>query len=424
MWWTRPAFLRLWSGLFLSLLGDWSLRALLLVWVYSLTHSGAAVSLVGVAEFLPLLLVAPVAGAFVDRWHRAHTMTGVVLARAALVLPLLGVSSGAQLPQVLVVTVLVNVASQFFQPAAAASTPVVVGIEHLGYANSLLSYVNSTVGIVGPAAGALLFTTIGPHATVLVLCGIYLGAAPILAGIPAPRPAGHATSVGLVREIGDGVRYLARHRILRFLVLNAFIFCLGAGTLSVLDVLFISRVLHLHTQMVSTLYAISGCGALVGSTVLTMVGPRIAGRYHLVMGWFSLLQGCAVVLYALAPTLAVALVAVAMVGFCFTLAVTSYITIIQLATPDALMGRVLSVCNMTVAAGLICSLTFGGVLADRFGVRQVAGTCAAMIVLAATLSLLLVRETPVRSEQAPSAAPSDVPAVASGDIVALGWSVE
>src|SRR6202142_1196353 len=115
MWWTRPAFLRLWSGLFLSLLADWSLRAMLLIWVYTLTHSGTEVSLVGLAEALPLLLVAPVAGAFVDRWHRAHTMAGVVLARAALVPPLLAVSTGAQLPLMLVVTIMVNCASQFFQ---------------------------------------------------------------------------------------------------------------------------------------------------------------------------------------------------------------------------------------------------------------------------------------------------------------------
>jgi hypothetical protein len=79
-------FLLLWSGQVLSLAGDWALRALVLLWVFRLTHSGLAVRVVGLTEALPLLVLAPVADAYVDRWHRAYTMAGPVLARAALVL--------------------------------------------------------------------------------------------------------------------------------------------------------------------------------------------------------------------------------------------------------------------------------------------------------------------------------------------------
>ena len=171
-------FARLWIGQFLSLFADWALRALLLLWVYRLTHSGVGTSLVGLAEALPLLLLSPVAGALVDRWHRGHTMAVAVLARAALVLPLFLVTDRAQLPLIVLVTLLVNAAAQFFGPAAAACTPVVVGQEQLGQANSLLSLLQSTVGLLAPAGGALLFARLGAHGAVALLGLLYLARGP------------------------------------------------------------------------------------------------------------------------------------------------------------------------------------------------------------------------------------------------------
>src|SRR4051812_30650870 len=86
-------FLLLSAGQFLNTTATWSLRTVLLIWVYSLTHSGVAVSLVGLAEALPLLVLGPIMGVYVDRWNRAYTMAGASLATAVLVLPLLTVGS-------------------------------------------------------------------------------------------------------------------------------------------------------------------------------------------------------------------------------------------------------------------------------------------------------------------------------------------
>ncbi len=393
-------FVRLWIGQFLSLLADWSLRAMLLIWVYTLTHSGEMVSLVGLAEALPLLVLAPIAGAIVDRRHRAHTMAGVVLARAVLVLPLLAVSTRAQLPLIVVVTVLVSIASQFFGPAAAAATPSIVGQESLGQANSLLSWVTSTVGVAGPAAGALLFTTLGPHYTVALLSALYLLAAPVLAGIPAPAPDGAGTGAhALLGEIAQGMGYVTRTYPLPALVGCAFVFSLGAGALTVLDVLFVTRALHLHSQVVSVLYAANGAGALVGSLLMTASARRVAPHYHLILSLGILAEAGALLVYAAAPTLLVAGLAAGMVGFVFTLALVSYITLVQLSTADAVMGRVISVALMAVAAGQILSLAGGGVLADTFGVRQVVACAAAIIALCGVLDLLLIRETPAPRTQ-------------------------
>jgi predicted MFS family arabinose efflux permease len=169
----------------------------------------------------------------------------------------------------------------------------------------------------------------------------------------------------------------------------------------VLDVLFISRALHLHTNLVSTLYIANGAGALLGSTVMTLIVHRVGGRYHQILSWCVVVNASAVLLYATSPTLAVALLAAGLAGLAFSIGLTSFLTLIQLATPNALMGRVMSVCNMIVAAGLICSYSCGGLLADQLGVREVAGGCALMLLLCGVLCFALIRGTPAPAAAAP-----------------------
>ena len=412
-------FARLWAGQFLSLFADWALRALLLLWVYRLTHSGVGTSLVGLAEALPLLLLSPVAGALVDRRHRGHTMAVAAVARAALTLPLLLVTTRAQLPVIVLVTLLVNGAAQFFGPAASACTPVVVGQEQLGQANSLLSLLQSTVGLLAPAGGALLFARLGAHGAVALLGLLYLGAAPVLATVPVPPPADAGTpAASLAGEIAAGLRYVRRRAPLVSLFAAAFVYCLGAGALTVLDVVFINRVLHLHPETVGLLYLANGLGAFGGSTLMLAAGTRIARHHHHFVRWPALANGGALLVYALAPSLGVAVVAVGAVGFLFSIGLVSFLTLIQLNAEDRVMGRVMSVCNMSVAAGLLLSLAWGGALADLLGVRQVIGAGAVIVALCGVLNVWLVRETPAPRCAGTEAAAADTLVAAPSAAVA------
>jgi predicted MFS family arabinose efflux permease len=175
---------------------------------------------------------------------------------------------------------------------------------------------------------------------------------------------------------------------------TAFVYCLGVGALTVLDVVFISHVLHRRPETVGVLYLANGAGAFVGSTLMLVAGSRLARHYHHFVRWPVLANGGALLAYALAPSLRVAVVAVGAVGFFFSIALVSFLTLIQLSAEDRVMGRVMSLCNMTIAAGLLISLAWGGALADLLGVRQVMGTGAVIIALCGVLNALLVRETP------------------------------
>jgi len=407
-------FALLWSGQSLGTLADWSLRTMVLIWVYSLTHSGVAVSLVGLAEALPLLVLAPVAGVFVDRWSRSRTMAYSTLARAALLLPLLAVSDRSGFPIILVVTLCANAASQFFMPAATAAIPVVVGREGAGQANSLLSLIQGVIAVVGPAGAALLFALLGPRGTLLSLLGLYLIAAPILALVPAPRPANAGMDrATVVAEMRAGLRYVRDSPLLIALIAVAFVALLGVGALSVLDVVFVTRALHLRSETVGLLFTASGAGQVVGGLIVAALSGWMASRYHRLLGLAILANGLTLVGYALSPSLPVAIAVLVAAGLTFPPLMVSFMTLIQLATDDLYMGRVMSLVNTGMAVAIIASVTFGGALTDLFGVRQVIGGGAALLIVAGLLSLVIIRATP-----APRRALAPTPGQALGGEVA------
>lgn len=383
------------AGQFLIILTVWALRVILLIWVYDLAHSGAAVSIVGLAEGVPLLVLAPVMGVLIDRWHRAHTMAGATLVAAILLLPLLLVAGRSDIWLIIAVAVGANSAVQIAMNAATAALPVVVGVGRAGQANSLISLLNGGIAVIAPAAGALLFGAVGPHVAVVLLAALFLLAVPVLALVPAGYAVREAAEEGtFAGEMADGLRYVRRSQLLTALAVLVFVFFLGFGALSVLDVVFVNRALHLPANTVGALFASSGVGELIGGIVMAAVGAWAARRYHLLLGGGVLICGFGFAVYAAAPSLWIAGVALLVVGLMFPPVVVSFTTMMQYVTEDAFMGRVNSVMNTALSAAMIVSMALGGALADLFGVRQVIGVAAAILVATGCLNFVLIHSTP------------------------------
>lgn len=115
---------------------------------------------------------------------------------------------------------------------------------------------------------------IGPHGAILALGVFCLLAAAPLAGMPGLRPPPSARGTpSVLSAMGDGLRYVRRSRPLVALLGVAFVAMLGFGGLSVLDVVFVTRVLHRPANDVGLLLAASGLGEAAGA-----VGVLVAGR--------------------------------------------------------------------------------------------------------------------------------------------------
>ncbi|MGH2410582.1 MAG: MFS transporter, partial [Chloroflexota bacterium] len=344
--------------------------------------------------------LAPLAGVFVDRWHRAYTMAGAVIARAVLVLPLLTVTTRAGFGVILGVTVLANAASQFFMPAASAAVPVVVAPEQVGRANSLLSLVSGGITVIAPGAAALLFAGAGPHGAVVAVATLYVLATLVLLFVPAGCPVGRGQETpSVMREMRAGLRYVRRSSLLVSLIAMAFVAMLGVGALSVLDVVFVTRALHLRSETVGLLLTSSGAGTLAGGIAISLLSARLTRSYHWLLGAAALVAGLGYLAYALAPTLTIAAVILFAVGLSFPPLTVSAMTMVQVVTEDAFMGRVMSLLSTSMAVATIASMACGGVLTDLFGVRQVIAGGAVLLMAAGLLSLRLIRTTPTRQSR-------------------------
>ena len=138
----------------------------------------------------------------------------------------------------------------------------------------------------------------------------------------------------------------------------------------------------------------TGVGHLLGGMLIVLLGPRLRGRYHHVLAGAVGAEGVAVLAYALAPALAPAAAALFVLGALYVFAGVSFVTLLQLGSEDAYLGRVMGLVTTAMATAAIVSTSAGGLLADTLGIRQVLVATALCLVAAGALGLLLVRETP------------------------------
>lgn len=387
-----PAYWRVWWAGALDSVGDGAWAAALPLLAVSLTTDPRLVSLIAAASYLPWLLVSLPAGALVDRRPRLGLMWRAQAAQLVLMGTLTAaVAAGAaSLPLVLGLALLLGCAEVVFGNAAQAVLPELVPRELLGRANGN-QYAAQVAGqfFLGPPVGSLLF---------LVAAALPLGvdtasfglSALLLAGL-GRRAAGppQERSLPIRAAIGEGIRWLAAHRLLRTLAVllgvNNFCNQLGQATL----VLFATETLGVGTAGYGLLLAAGAVGSVVGGVVNPSVVRRIGERASVVAALaVSSLAYLAIGLVTDAVALGALL---AVNGFAITLWNIVTVTLRQEVVPAALLGRVTSVYRM-LGWGLIpLGAVAGGLVAHGIGLRApmpVAGALRALALVAAAPVLL------------------------------------
>ena len=164
----NPDFTRLFAGQVVSLGGDWFLTVALLDLVLDLTGSGLLAALLVVGQTLPSFLLAPYAGAVVDRVDRRRLMILVNLLSVLIALLPLLARSTATLPFAFIGVIGLSSAMTFFSPAAQAALPNVVRDDDLARANVLMGSTWGTMLAVGAALGGLVTAAMGQRTAIVV----------------------------------------------------------------------------------------------------------------------------------------------------------------------------------------------------------------------------------------------------------------
>jgi MFS family permease len=269
-------------------------------------------------------------------------------------------------------------ANAFDAPARQAFVLELVGRRDLGNAIALNSLMFNAALIVGPAAGGLVYAAVGPGwcftANAVSFVGVLASLAVMrLPGAAAP-PAARASAAADLRQ---GLVYVAGHRSIRLIILLvAAVTVLGFAYVSLLPA-FAVKILHGDARVNGLLQAARGVGALVMALYLASLGrDRRSGRL-LAVG--SLLMPLALVGFAAARTLPLALLALVLVGAGLILFFNHANTLVQTLADDQLRGRVMGTYTLTLFGLLPVGSLAMGALAERIGEQWTVGAAAGLL---------------------------------------------
>lgn len=395
----QPPYRRLWVARTISQWGDAFNTVALALLIYALTGSGLGVSGVVVAEIIPVLILAPLAGTLVDRFPWVRIMIAADLARAGLafLLPFLD----THLSAVYAIAVGLSAAAVFFNPAAQSVLPAIVGERDLVAANSGLwtAAVVSQV-VLAPLAG-IVVVGFGYRWAFWINAASYLLSAAVLRRLRVPgnlHTTGRGTGWGTwYAEARAGIVAVAGHRLLRALAAGQFLAALSAGATGALLVVLAQEHLTLPAGDYGWLLGAIGVGAAIGPLLLTKVtdDPR---RAVFVLGPF-VLRALVDVVLATVTGLAAAMAALLAYGIGTSTGAVTFNSLLQTETPQPLRGRVFAGFDMLWQTGRLLSLLLGGLLADTLGIRAVYYLGAALLLAAAVLGHAGLRPTPKTLQQ-------------------------
>ena len=358
---------RLWAARTASQAGDIFATVALALLVYDLTGSGLGVSAVVVAEILPVLLLAPLAGALVDRWPPVRVMVGADLVRAALSITL--VVAGDDVAAVYAVAFAMSVGMVFFNPAANSALPTLVDERQLVAANSGIwsAAVLSQVALA-PVAGGV-YGLFGPEPAFALNAASFVVSAVVLAGLRLPDRVPPPARRRWFHDAFAGARLLARDPLLRALGAGQLLAALSAGATSALLVVLARDHLDLPPSRYGLLLGAIGVGAALGPLVLVRLIDD-ARRPLFVFGPYAL-RGAVDLLLAAVTAVPVAMAALLVYGVGTSTGAVTFNALLQAHTPAHLRGRVFASFDLVWQLGRLASLALGGVLADTLGIGAV-----------------------------------------------------
>jgi MFS family permease len=381
------------SGQAISNVGDFVYNTTLLVWVFALTHSAAAISGVLIAQYAPIFLLGPVAGVFVDRWNRRTTMIVADVVRACVALLPFIAPVFLRLPVIYASVFLLAAFSRFFMPAKSGVLQVIVSEKQQPQAASISQATFALAFIVGPAIASPLYFAVGPFIAVSINAFSFLLSAFCLllmrVSKEAMRPALAAVADGgtqtggiraVMRELLAGFRFVGKSRVLLMVVILSLIAMLGAGALNALDIIFVSQRLQVSTVLYGPLTAAAGVGTLIGAIAGGLISRKVSARSILAGSVFLL--GVGLVVYAFQTNFLLAL-AVIFIGSAPQGAIDVGFTPLMLSvTPQTLMGRVQAVIETGMYGMSLVSIALAGYVAQFIPVYIIYAFCGLLIALA------------------------------------------
>src|SRR5215475_765433 len=325
----RPVRL-LWIAQVVSVFGDFlALFTVLSDVAFRLKATPAQLTLISVAFLIPLALLGPVAGVFVDRWDAKRTMISSDLIRAALALGLVFASS---LSQIYAILFALSAVSTFFIPAQTITIRSITPREGLMAANALMTQALTVLRIISPTIAGAMVNWVGAKPAYYFDGASFIFSASMIAAITIKRATAAAESSApsesgklksILKDLMSGARFIFTHATVSFVMINSLI----------------------------------GVGMIVATQFITRFAKNRSKSLLVITGLFGM--GMAVMVMVSIGHVAVAAIGAFGIGFGAIFIIVPTQTLMQQETPVELVGRVsssfMSVLSVSQLLGLIIS---------------------------------------------------------------------
>ena len=342
--------------------------------VLVLHASALQLGVVNAAGTIAFLVIGLPVGAWTDRWRRRRILVVSDVVRAGLLatIPVAAALGALSITQLVAVSLLVGAARVFFDVGYQSYLPDLLGPDRVLGGNATMETIRSTGQVAGPGLGGWLVGLAGAADVVAVQAGTFLVSALSLLGIrhrEAP-PAHHDGPASLRHQIGEGLRFVRRIRVLRGLVLTSALGNFAFAVASSVVMIFMVRDLRLSPALIGL---ITGGGSLaaLAAAALTPRLARTVGSARVVWLPLALTAPLAVPGALARPgwTSWLVLLGTAAGEFGQIVYAITSVSLRQRLCPPRLLGRVNATTRFLIMGLFPAGALLGGVLGSAIGAR-------------------------------------------------------
>jgi len=340
------------------------MQAVAIGWqIYDLTGSALDLGLVGLVQFVPVVILALVVGHVADRYDRRLVVRVAQLVEAAAAVGLaIGSAEGwLSIPAIFAIVFVAGTARAFELPTMRALVPGLIPPPLFSRAVAGSTSANQAAVVLGPAIGGLLYAA-GPTVVYLTCTALFLVASMLVTLIR--RIEARSREPFKLVSLFAGFAFIRdRRELVGVVTLDLFVILLG-GAVALLPI-YARDILRVGPEGLGVLRSASAVGALASSILLS----RHPLRRHVGRMLFAAVTcfGVATAVFAISTSLALSLAALAFCGASDAVSVVIRFSLVQIRTPSEMRGRVSSVNSLFVGASNTLGDFEAGVTAAWFG---------------------------------------------------------
>jgi predicted MFS family arabinose efflux permease len=398
------------SGNAVQLIGTWMQRVSVGWLTWTLTHSGAWLGILSMAEFLPVLFLSPLAGVLADRRDRVGIIriTQLIGCAQAILLAILVATDLISIQLLFVLVMLLGINQGIAQPARLALIPTLVDREALPSALAINSIVFNAARFIGPAIAGVMIARVSIAASFAANAVTYIAFQISLANLRDIPPLPVRAAQNALRASLEAYSYAARHPGIAPMLLLFAVTTIGTRGFIELFPGFADSVFHRGPQGLAMLTSTVGLGAIFGG-IWMLMRSQISGLTTIVLA-NTLIMSLAIVAFTATDNFVMALPAVFVAGAAMVITGIGAQTLIQASTDRSMAGRVMALYGMIFRAGPALGAVIMGSASEHFGLRLPLAIGAAVSIACWGLTLSRRKAIVASLEDPPLDEPAAVPA--------------